>query len=88
MSGIEKVKAKALDHGWMVLRDDPNKFVVFEWLPGVVRHEVCVVADKAGRVEAVSEWENERTNIDQGAGVRRRAEALLGSDAAAPGEGT
>lgn len=77
MSGIEECKAMALDHGWMILQDEPRKLVVFKWLHGVVRHEVCVLADKAGRVEAVSEWENERTNVDQGAGVRNRAEALL-----------
>ncbi len=80
MSGIEQVKAKALVQGWTLLHENPAGFAVFKWLPGVVRHEVHVIADAAGRVEAVSEWENERTNVDQGAGVRKRAEALL-SDA-------
>lgn len=79
MSARRKIEKAASDAGWGVLHTSKRSVEFYKWKSGVtlVRREVHVIFDAAGRVEAVSTWENQRTSIDHEPGRRKRLEALL-----------
>ncbi len=61
--------------------ESPQRVTLYRWQAGV-RVELTVVADGAGRVEAVSLWHNRRQEIHHQPGVRAEAERLIADGAA------
>lgn len=79
MAAINDIPRLLLNHGWMVLDENGSRRqTFFRRLPDTVREELCVIFDKAGKVEAWTIWHNKRiTSPDQDAGNRGRLTAFI-----------